>query len=541
MEFLPLKLISIEIYNFRSIKNLHILDVSHGLCFIGKNSAGKSNILKALKLPASKKILLQEKFSKLVRDVYFGQHHHSTSFYELSDEIEITMELSFDEKSLKVFQTFFNHKNFEITKNMLLSASFDPYEDTIPSRDIFIKTEHGFFESITEKLSNEEIESIHRKIIKDYFIYPPDYATQQIKVTSTKTMDDKLAIALIDLENEYKGAMNNIKRDFRRVTGINADILQINGSDIIFVREDIREPLSFLSNGTRRILSILTAIEQTRQVNGILLLEDPELYLDPKVQRSLSFLLTEFIQKENCQLLLTTQSPKFMLGSTYICQFSNQGTLVHQVNEDDLEEIVNLFGIRPSDSLGADFVIFVEGATDARVYQIFETKLRKYHREFPKIAYVAVDGWTKLTFTLSVKILRSKYVRSRAMALVDGDTIKNHPKLFAQVKSSFESVFGSNSFISLRLDSIESVLLQDPSAIAKFLDVEVKEIYEFIRKNKRKKQSDKRLLKIMIKTLSNDLLKYKPYTAEEIAQNFDENKIPIAFRKLIEKIVVTLI
>lgn len=531
-----LKIQNLSIYNFRSIKHFSFSVTENVISFIGKNSAGKSNILKAINLLSSEEILAQEKFNKLIKDYYFSQF---SSMEQNQEEIDISLSLKFDRKNAELFSNEFlnGNSNFQTNKDILINLTFDPNKDTFAHREVYVKSDKGYYEKI--EMTIGEIGLLHRKLIEKSFIYPKDHSTKDIKFTSTKTIDDKLVKHILKLDNVYNGILEEISTLFRRITGIDAEILATNDTNIILVRDNLKEPISFLSSGTRRTISILTAIAHSRKEKAILILEEPELYLDPKTQRKLSFLIAERLQEnqqDEQQIILTTQSPKFMFGTTFICKFSQYGTVVKKLSDEEaIEEIITLFGIRPSDSLGADVVLFVEGITDVKVLQVFENKLKKKFPLLPRIAYVPVDGWTKLTFTLSVRILQNKYARSKALALVDGDTKKHYPKLYYKIKSAFEEVFGKNSFLKLNLDCIESVLLQDPKAIAKYLKVDENEIIDYILMNEKGK-NDKRILQGIIKNFSEGNLKYRPHIAEGIARNLNINKIPIEFEKILESL-----
>ena len=264
------------------------------------------------------------------------------------------------------------------------------------------------------------------------------------------------------------------------------------------------QPFRYLSTGTQRLIGILTQLAKfDRNQPKILIIDDPELHLHTKAQRELAQIFAE--NPNEHQLIISTASLKFLIGDIFLANLKGNITSLRRIdanNDNDIELLVQTMGVRPSDSLSADAVVFVEGNIDKVVLEkwleivfskgpllqssiidddeytansITNTVLTmpmipsfnntnhdnivtsnsysngnnsngknyiySYHR-MPRVAFVPVDGWTKMTFAISVRILRSKYVRSIAYALVDGDTWETDRKEFTKILQSFESVFG---------------------------------------------------------------------------------------------------
>jgi hypothetical protein len=196
-------------------------------------------------------------------------------------------------------------------------------------------------------------------------------------------------------------------------------------------------------------------------------------------------------------------------------------------------KIVKLLGIRPSDSFGSDIVVFVEGRTDSRVFRIFEDKICRTLPELSRVrvSYVGVGGWTNIKYVLSIELLKSKFVRSRALAITDGDIIESPS--FDKVKQNWLDVFHKEGdFFSLQEECIESLFLNNPQVFVRLSKEKgknfppVSEIEDFILKRSSRGLSDKSITReIVIKY--NIARKYSSSLAEKLARQFKVGEIPI--------------
>ncbi|MCK4849576.1 MAG: hypothetical protein KAT16_11140, partial [Candidatus Heimdallarchaeota archaeon] len=197
-----------------------------------------------------------------------------------------------------------------------------------------------------------------------------------------------------------------------------------------------------------------------------------------------------------------------------------------------MRKVVNLLGIRPSDSFGSDIVVFVEGRTDARVFRVFEDKISRAQVQLPRIrvSYTAVDGWTNIKYILSLELLKTKFVRSHAVAMTDGDIIGS--KSYERIKGNWHNVFAERgTFFSLNEDSIESLFLNNPIVFIRLLEKKIEnppslsELREFIGKRRDRGLSDKAITKdIVIKYKISK--KYSSTIAERLARQFEVKEIP---------------
>ncbi|OLS26409.1 MAG: hypothetical protein HeimC3_09590 [Candidatus Heimdallarchaeota archaeon LC_3] len=302
-----------------------------------------------------------------------------------------------------------------------------------------------------------------------------------------------------------------------------------------------------------RIISYLVD-PKFRDIGHILVIDDPEIYLQAREQRALADLLIDNVSIN--QIIFSTASLRFLIGDLYLGILDKNVTSLKRIDStdnSDIELLVKTLGIRPSDSLSADAVIFLEGYIDKTVletwFNIVQMGIEKerserqsnqffYANRIPRISFIPIDCWTKMSFVISVRILKEKFVRSKAFALVDGDTHESDPRLFYKIQNSFERVFGDNSFFKLNEPCIESIMLNNPKAVAKAFKANEQALLKRVKKL-RNKMSDKEVMIKIYGEFGKGKLKEESYNsqiAKAIAQEFKYGDIPNKLIHIFRKI-----
>ena len=189
------------------------------------------------------------------------------------------------------------------------------------------------------------------------------------------------------------------------------------------------EPVSILGKGMRSIylLSLLEAyLEDDERVPGMILMEDPEIFLHPSLQKKASEILYRLSRKS--QVIFTTHSPNllFQFNSKQIRQMildeSGYSVIRYPAN---LSVILDDLGFSASDLLNVSFVFIVEGKQDKSRLPLL---LSRYYSEIydqegnlSRISIISTNSCTNIKTYANLKYINQTYLRDHFLMIRDGD------------------------------------------------------------------------------------------------------------------------
>ncbi len=462
---------SLHIKNFKSIRELKISHIENSLILVGKNNTGKTVVLDA------------------IRAVTGNYAVRETDFNEKKQNIEIAMVLEITEEDLHQF-----HDSGIVSLYKRYDSWKRDFCEKLPS---FSEGKLSFVCSMNHDGKVRYIDGYHKNnryipeiLPKLHFIdttrnlasFQEDLLMFQksedlIRLRSNSCMFDAAktcnhcfsCIGLINQKNpeelqlyetarllEYKMYQLNlselsqkVNENYRKNGGVEEILytLSCNMDKMFSVEvnawhEELRRfsSVEHLGNGMKSIymLSLLeTYIEDAKRIPSIIIVEYPELFLHPSLQKTASKILYRLSKKN--QVIFTTHSPNMVVNFTrgQICQMilDEDGYSAARQNA-DIDDILNDLGYSANDFLNVDFVFIVEGKQDKTRFPLL---LEKYYSEvqdknggLSRISIITTNSCTNIKTYANLKYMNQLYLRDQFLMIRDGDG-KNPEELAGQL------------------------------------------------------------------------------------------------------------
>lgn len=462
---------SLHIKNFKSVRELTIRDIENALILVGKNNTGKTVVIDA------------------VRAVTGNYTVRENDFNEKKQNIEIAMVLAITEEDLHQFHAHgvvSSYKRYESWErdfceklpsflngelSFVCSINYNGkirYEDEghknnrcIPEilpKLYFIDTNRNL-ESFQEDLlmfqKSEELSTLRSNACMFDAAKTCNHCFSCIGLINQKKPEDLQVHETAKLL-EYKIYQLNISEfskkmnvNYRKNGGVEDILYSLSyDTDKMFSievdawHEELKRlsPVEQLGNGMKSIymLSLLeTYIEDEKRLQSIIIVEYPELFLHPSLQKTASKILYRLSKKN--QVVFTTHSPNMVANFTrgQICQMvlDEEGYSVAHRNA-DIDDILNDLGYSANDFLNVDFVFIVEGKQDKTRFPLL---LEKYYSDvydkkgnLSRISIITTNSCTNIKTYANLKYMNQLYLRDQFLMIRDSDG-KNPEELAAQL------------------------------------------------------------------------------------------------------------
>ena len=451
----------LHIMNYKSIKDLELKDIEDVLILVGRNSTGKSVVLDAIRLVSG---------DCAVSD---------NDFNDNEGNISIKVRLLIDDNDLELLYergvvSSFKHFNLWLKdfKSKLPSYNDNVLEfEYIYTRDGKVKYRDGF------KKNNTYIKAVIPKIyyvdhmrkkssIQDTIVMLQG-GTEYADLKSNVCMFDKhkhcnQCFNCIGMINKKKPSQlslsettrllqfklfnlnlvnfeNRLNENFKENGGkgqtihykVNFDVDKLMSIDTTVhnANRNTISDIDGLSDGLNSIyiLSLLeTYAEYGNTVPYIILIEDPEIFLHPQLQKVASEILYKLSRKN--QDIFTTHSPQMLFNFTtrqikQIVSDEYNNTVVYP--KANIDHILDDLGYAANDLMNVSFVFIVEGKQDRSRLPLL---LEKYYSEIyntdgqlNRIAIISTNSCTNIKTYANLKYINTLYLKDQFLMIRDSD------------------------------------------------------------------------------------------------------------------------
>ena len=461
----------LRIKNFKSIKNLQIKDVENCLILVGKNNTGKTVVLDA------------------IRAVTGNYKVKETDFNERKQNIEISMTLEISGEDLRQFHKYglvSHYKNYDswlqdfqkkipCYENGRLRFTCTINQNGTIRYDDGKSKDNDYIIEVLPKVHFIDTARKLKSFQEDFFLLRQAKELQQLKsntcifdasrkcnqcfqcigLINQKTPEEmtlrETALLLeqkmyqLDLETLSEKVNDNYRKNggMEEISyKINCNWDQMLSVKVEASRKETGHStqVEHLGNGMRSIymLSLLeTYIEEEQKIPSIIIVEYPELFLHPSLQKSASKILYKLSKKN--QVIFTTHSPNMVSNFTrgQVCQvvLDREGYSIARQNA-DIDDILNDLGYSANDFLNVDFVFIVEGKQDKNrlplLLEKYYSDIHDENGELSRISIITTNSCTNIKTYANLKYMNQLYLRDQFLMIRDGDG-KNAEELANQL------------------------------------------------------------------------------------------------------------
>lgn len=456
-----MRITELHIYHFKSIREIHLTEIENVLILVGQNSSGKTCILDAIRAVMGNYVIAPEDFN------------------EKRQKIEIEAEIELDEESLQSLHArkiVSGYKRYEkwladfgnklpSWKDGRLRFTFQAspdgdirYFDGVHKNnryicqllpEVFYLDSQRDIRQIQETILMFQEDDLLKRMRTGCCMFdsgkPCSHCFSCMGLIERKRPDEMNAFEAEKLL-EYKLYQMNldrfsrrVNRIFRRNSGRQEEIcyeLQCHANQIFQVETTVYNPnreygmtVDQMGKGMRSIyiLSLLEAcMEEEGKLPGLIVVEDPEIFLHPRLQKISGEILFRLSKKS--QVIFSTHSPNLLshFNRRQIRQVVLDEEDYSVIREKtDISEILDDLGYTANDLLNVNFVFFVEGKQDKSRLPLL---LEKYYSEIcdeqgnlSRVAIITTNSCTNIKTYANLKYMNQVYIQDQFLMIRDGD------------------------------------------------------------------------------------------------------------------------
>lgn len=460
-----MKISKLSIKNFKSVCNIDIKDVDNVLILVGRNNSGKSVILDAIRAVTGDYKISDKDFHSGEGNIVIGMVLEITSddmCYMHRNGI-LGKFKNFDLWKKNFCQKLPSFKEGDKGGSLFFEYVYgrdgiEKYRDGVKKNNLNIKSvipkiyyvdHYRNRVDIKEDLTMLQRDSGLQQMRENRCIF--DHARQCTQCFDCIGVIDKKEPAQLTLMettrllqykmfslnlNKFADSLNYyFQKNGARSQRIRYEI-KFDADEVFKIETIVKNTergvdgsLDSLGEGLRSIyiLSLLeTYVETPDTAPYIIMIEDPETYLHPQLQKVASEILYRLSKKN--QVIFSTHEPEmiFNFTSKQIKQVYTDKSYNTSVRENtDIDDILDDLGYTANDMMNVSFVFIVEGKQDKNRLPLL---LKKYYSEvydddgrLRRIAIIATNSCTNIKTYANLKYINTLYLKDQFMMIRDSD------------------------------------------------------------------------------------------------------------------------
>lgn len=459
----------LHIQNFKVIRNMWIRNIENALILVGRNNTGKTTVLDAIRAVGGEYQIQESDFGEDSANIeIFVTLEFSAEDLELMRRKGIVSKYHRKEAWLQDFGrklpsykegvlsfTFIANKNGGIRyydghkKN-------NPYIQKVFPPIYYVDTQRDLEKLQRDMLLLQENEIISRMRSGCCMFQqskPCNHCFSCIGLITQKKpveLDVFETAKLLDYKlyqlnlNQFEQQVNenfrknggkeeiiySMNRDMERLLGVTAEIYH--------PAQNLTRPVEQMGKGMRSmyLFSLLeTYTDMEEELPSIMMIEDPEIFLHPSLQKTVGEILYRLSRKN--QVIFSTHSPNLLpnFNSREIRQiYLDEEGFSNVRRKTDISAILEDLGYTAGDLMNVNFVFIVEGKQDKSRLPLL---LNQYYSEvydeegnLSRIAIIITNSCTNIKTYANLKYMNQIYIKDQFLMIRDGDG--KDPKMLGQ-------------------------------------------------------------------------------------------------------------
>lgn len=455
-----MRITKLRIRNFKSIRDMRISGIENALILVGKNNTGKTAVLDALRTAAGSRSVcpedFQEDFSNIEIQVTLSVCEADLKALHAAGKVsryrrygawlsDVQRKLPSLKDGLLSFEYIANREGKQRYSDGI--RKHNPYIAELFPQTYYIDIQRNLSQFQSELILMQEDELL-KQMRSGCCIFDRtracSFCFSCIGLINRKTPGELNVFEAAKLL-DYKlyrlnldGFSRRVNKNFRKNGGQDEIRYSMNRDveRMLSVTAELKSPLSrdpkpieTMGKGMRSIymLSLLEACaREEKNPPGIILVEEPEIFLHPQMQKVSGDILYRLSRKN--QVIFSTHSPNLLpnFNSRQIRQIVRDSAGSSQVREKtDISVILDDLGYTANDLMNVDFVFIVEGKQDKSRLPLL---LRKYYSEIYgedgklfRTAIITTNSCTNIKTYANLKYMNQIYLKDRFLMIRDGD------------------------------------------------------------------------------------------------------------------------
>lgn len=452
----------IRIRNFKSIRDMEIGEIDSALILVGKNNTGKTSVLDAIRAVTGSYTVSEKDFNEKGQNI----------------EIDVVLEITEEDRQILHRQgAVSQYKRYELWEQEFcrrlpsfsmetnqMAFTHTAHRDGTVRRMDGIHKNNPYISEVLPEIRYVNAKRDVKKLQNDLLLFQEDIWLNQLRegrCMFSTSKDCRHCFQCIGLINQkspdelnifetekllefklYQLNLNDLSRrmndNFYKNGGydqicytLKCDVDEMFhvSVDTYSQERDIYSPVDQMGKGMKSIylLSLLeTYVEDDTKLPSIIVVEYPETFLHPQLQKTASEILYRLSKKN--QVMFSTHSPNLLVNFNrrqikQVVLDENWEPAVRR--QTDIDVILNDLGYAATDFMNVDFVFIVEGKQDKSRLPLL---LQKYYSEvydeegrLSRISIITTNSCTNIKTYANLKYMNQVYLKDQFLMIRDGD------------------------------------------------------------------------------------------------------------------------